>query len=115
MALDPKKIAERMGAVHVGQLPDTGGGAFGAARLAAILKERLEPAQGRRPGRPTNVRWVFRPKVPMSEETQRQLILLADQLSSPERRISPMQLAAQLLEEAVKKTAQENNGPSSAS
>ncbi len=110
MPLDPKKVAERTGAVHVGRLPDTGGGAFGAAWVAAILKERLEPSQGRRPGRPTDVRWVFRPKVPMSEATQRQLILLAEQLSSPQRRVSPMQLAAQLLEEAVQKLSQEERG-----
>jgi hypothetical protein len=107
MTLDPKRIAARLGAVHVGSVPDTGNGAFGMAHLAAILKERLEPSVGRRPGRPTNVRWVIRPKVPMSRETETQLILLAERLSSPERRISPMQLAAQLLEETVQKLQQQ--------
>ena len=53
MTLDPKNVAARLEAEHVGQMPDVGGGAFGMARLAAALKERLEPAPGRRPGRPT--------------------------------------------------------------
>jgi hypothetical protein len=109
MTLDPEKIAARLGAVHVGQVPDTGGGAFGMARLAAVLKARLEPSRGRRPGRPTDVRWIMRPKVPMSRETENQLILLAEQLSTPQRRISPMQLAAQLLEEMVQKLAKEQS------
>ncbi len=102
MALDPKKIAAAMGAIHVGHVPDVGGGAFGAARLAEILKERLEPSKGRRPGRPTNVSWVQRPKIPISLETQEALILLAKKMSTEERKISPMQVAAQLLEDAVK-------------
>lgn len=108
MTLDPKKIAARLGADHVGSVPDTGGGAFGMSHLAAILKERLEPARDRRLGQPTNVRWVLRPKVPMSRETETQLILLAERLSSPERRINPMQLAAQLLEESVQKLQQQS-------
>src|SRR5580658_9156833 len=101
MTLDPKSVAARLGAEHVGQLPDVGGGAFGMARLAAALKERLEPAQGRRPGQPTNTRWVLSPRVPMSRETEDRLILLADQLSTPERRVNPMELAAKLLEESL--------------
>ena len=111
MTLDPKKVAARLGAEHVGQMPDVGGGIFGMARLAAELKERLEPAPGRRPGRPTSIRWVLAPKVPMSRETQDQLILLAEQLSTPERRVSPMQLAAQLLEETLQKRAENKPAP----
>lgn len=102
MAIDPKKFAKDIGAVHAGEVADTGGGAFGAARLAEILKARLEPSQGRRPGRPTNVAWVQRPKIPISVETQEALIRLAEQLSSEDRKVSPMQVAAQLLEDAVK-------------
>jgi hypothetical protein len=106
MTLDPNNIAARLGAAHVGSVPDIGGGAFGMAHLAAMLQERLEPSRGLRPGRPTDVRWILHPKVPMSRETETQLILLAERLSSPERRISPMQLAAQLLEESVQKLQQ---------
>jgi hypothetical protein len=42
MALDPRKFAQEMGAVHLGTLPDVGSGPFGAAHLAKILKTRLE-------------------------------------------------------------------------
>ena len=104
MAKNAEKVADLLGATVVGQLPETGGGAFGAARLArlaASLHARLEPSEGRRPGRPTDARWVRHPKVPMSEATARKLARLAELASTPERRVSPMQIAAQLLEEAV--------------
>jgi hypothetical protein len=104
MTLDPKQIAERLGAEHVGQVPDTGG-AFGMARLAQILKERLDARGPRRPG--TAVAWVLSSKVPMSAETEKLLIALAEKLSTPERQIDPTQLAAQLLEESVQSLAKE--------
>lgn len=104
MARNIKHIAKALGAEIVGQVPDVGGGAFGAARLPHVvnaLKERLRPSTGRRPGRPTNADWSHHPKVPMSDNTIEALRELAEQISSPERKVSPMQLAAQLLEEAV--------------
>src|SRR5262249_58009648 len=85
----------------VGQVPDVGGGTFGMARLAHILHQRLTPSQGERPGRPTDASWVHRPKVPMSEVTYRILAEIAESMSTPERKVSPMQVAAHLLEEAV--------------
>jgi hypothetical protein len=103
MAKNIDKLAELLGAERVGQVPDVGGGAFGAARLAKILQARLEPAQGQRPGRPTDASWTRHPKVPMSEATERKLAELAERISTPERKVSPMQVAAQLLEEAVAK------------
>ncbi len=54
MAKNIKKIAEILGAKIVTEVPDTGGGAFGACRLAEIvarLQDRLEPSHGKRPGR----------------------------------------------------------------
>jgi hypothetical protein len=104
MAKNVRRIAERLGAKIVGQVPETGGGAFGAARLAAIIAElqaRLEPGQGKRPGRPTDSRWVRHPKIPMSADTERRLVRLAAKASQSGRKVSPMQLAAQILAEAV--------------
>ena len=104
MAKNIHKLSESLGATIVTQLPDGGGGAFGAARLSRIFKTlqgRLEPGRGRRKGRPTDSSWVHHPKVPMSESTERKLARLAERASSPGRRVSPMQMAAQLLEEAV--------------
>jgi hypothetical protein len=101
MARNIEKLAQKLGAEVVAELPEVGGGAFGAARLAKILRERLEPGRGKRPGRPTNLEWDRRPKVPMSGETEARLAELAAFVSGPERRISPMQVAAEILEEAV--------------
>lgn len=104
MARNIKKIAAGLGANVVAQVPDTGGGAFGAARLAKIveaMQTRLVPGQGLRPGRPTDPNWVRHPKVPMSEATRRRLTRLAEQSSNDGRKVSPMQLAAQILEDAL--------------
>jgi hypothetical protein len=97
-------IANRLGAKMVTQIPEVGGGAFGAARLARVfeqLRSRLVPGQGRRAGRPTEPKWVRHPKVPMSAATERRLIRLAEKASCAQRKISPMQLAAQILEDAL--------------
>ena len=101
MAKDVNKIAEALGAKVVGEVPDTGGGAFGMSRLASLLRTRLEPGQGRRPGRPSDPLWVLQRKVPMSEETLERLTQLAESISTAERKVSPMQVAAQLLEDSL--------------
>lgn len=104
MAKNIEKIAAGLGADIIGQVPNTGGGAFGAARLARIvetMQARLLPGQGLRPGRPTDANWVQHPKVPMSDATKERLTRLAEQVSSGGRKISPMQVAAQILEDAL--------------
>ncbi|HKA07218.1 MAG TPA: hypothetical protein VKD71_08160 [Gemmataceae bacterium] len=104
MSANVQRIAHRLGAKVVAQVPETGGGAFGAARLARIvqaLQARLVPGQGQRAGRPTDPNWVHHPKIPMSEATEERLIRLAERASAQGRKISPMQLAAQILEDAV--------------
>jgi hypothetical protein len=104
MAKDIEKIAERLGAEVVGRVPEVGGGAFGAARLARCiesLQTRLAPGQGKRAGRPSDASWVRHPKVPMSEATNRRLQRLAERASTDGRKVSPMQVAAQILEDAL--------------
>ena len=104
MAENIKRIADRLGATVIAQVPDTGGGSFGAARLARCIQElqaRLVPGQGKRAGRPSDANWVRHPKIPMSEATGRRLQRLAELASAEGRKISPMQLAAHILEEAV--------------
>lgn len=99
-----EQIADLLGATIVAELPDAGGGAFGAARLGRLvvsLQSRLSPSVGRRPGRPTDARWVHHSRVAMSEDTRRKLARLAQLASTRERRVSPMQVAAQLLEDAL--------------
>ncbi len=104
MAKSIEKIADGLGAKIVAKVPHTGGGAFGAARLGhivAAIQARLEPGQGIRPGRPTDASWTRHPKVPMSEATRQRLALLAQQSSTGGRKVSPMQIAAQILEDAL--------------
>ena len=103
MAEHIQRIAEGLGAKVLAQVPNSGG-AFGAARLAhaiARIQSRLTPGRGRRPGRPTNAEWSQHPKVPMSDATRQRLALLAEQSSTSGRKVSPMQVAAQILEDAV--------------
>jgi hypothetical protein len=98
------QIANALGAKIVGHVPDAGPGAFGAARLrnlVADLRARLQPSFGERPGRPTESTWDRRPKVPMSQATEEKLRRLAELASTPERKVSPMQMAAHLLEKAL--------------
>ena len=103
MPIDPQEFARLLGADIVGEVPDVGAGPFGMARLARVMRQRLAPSQGERPGRPTNPAWTVRPKVPMSEATAQRLAEIAEAMSTPERKVSPMQVAAQLLEEAVRR------------
>lgn len=104
MAKNIDRIAEQLGAKVIGQVPDAGGGAFGAARLAKnieTLQARLVPGQGKRAGRPSDASWVRHPKIPMSDTTKRRLLRLAERASAGGRRVSPMQIAAQILEDAL--------------
>jgi hypothetical protein len=110
MPIDPQEFAMLLGAEIVGEVPDVGGGPFGMTRLAHILHERLTPSRGERSGRPTNPNWVTRCKVPMSNATLRRLAELAEEMSTAERKVSPMQVAAQLLEEAVGRVGENPGG-----
>lgn len=101
MAKKIEAIAKKMGAEVVGAVPDYSAGAFGVAKLARTLRDQLEPSSGIRPGRPTNPSWSKRSKVPLAPETEDRLKKLAVLMSDENRKVSPMQVAAQLLEDAA--------------
>ncbi len=101
MAKNIDTLAKKLGATVVGTVPDYSAGAFGMAALADTLRDRLEPSIGKRPGRPSNPAWSRRPKVPMAPETEQRLKELANRLSAGERQVSPMQVAALILEQAT--------------
>ena len=106
MAKNIDAIAAKLGATVVAEVSDAGPGAFGAAKLAKVasdLRSRMVPGQGKRPGRPSDPTWVHASKVPMSERTAEKLARLAARVGEAGRRVSPMQLAAQLLEDAVER------------
>lgn len=101
MARNIDRLAQKLGARVVERVPEYSAGAFGIAGLAQHLRARLEPGQGKRPGRPSDSSWKKRPKVPMSLETERRLRDLASRMSDQERQVSPMQVAAEILEVAT--------------
>jgi hypothetical protein len=69
--------------------------------LGLRLRSRLSPGQGERPGRPSDPNWTVQRKLSMSEKTLAILEQLAEDLSTSERRVSPMQVAALLVEDAA--------------
>ena len=95
------RLAAKLGAERQGKVSAYSAGAFGVAKLAAELGRLLEPSYGARPGRPSNPAWKLRPKVPMAEATAARLKELAQRASTAERKVSPMQVAAELLERAA--------------
>ncbi len=100
-------IAKKIGGKVKAPIEGVVHGPVGAARLAAIMSARLQPSQGKRTGRPSNPEWVRREKVPMKDETVAQLQKLAETLSRAGRKVSPMQIAAQLLEQGLEQVRKE--------
>jgi hypothetical protein len=85
MADNIQDIAEKLGAVVVGQVPDAGGGAFGAAKLAhdvARLRAEVLPVR-------------------VSGVTRAQLERLAERASAGGQKVDPVEVASRLLAEAV--------------
>ena len=70
------------------------------------LRRRLEPGKGERPGRPSDPTWTIQRKLSMNEETLALLEQAADAVSTNERRVSPMQIAALLIEDATAGTCE---------
>lgn len=71
------------------------------------LRSRLAPGQGERPGRPSDPTWIVQRKLSMNEETLTTLERIAELLSTEERRVSPMQVAALLVEDAAEQLSLE--------
>lgn len=78
--------------------------------LGARLRQRLEPGRGERPGRPSDPSWTIQRKLSMNEQTLALLEQAADAVSNDERRVSPMQIAALLIEDATQGIAKQLSG-----
>ena len=78
--------------------------------LGERIRRRLEPGKGERPGRPSDPTWTVQRKLSMTEETLTLLERAADAVSTDERRVSPMQIAALLIEDATQGIAKQLNG-----
>ncbi len=72
-------------------------------RFGERLRSRLAPGQGERPGRPSDPTWTMQRKLSMSAETLETLERLAESMSTEQRRVSPMQVAALLVEDAAER------------
>ena len=75
--------------------------------LGDRLRKRLEPGRGERPGRPSDPTWTVQRKLSMNERTLEMLVMAADAVSTDERRVSPMQIAALLIEDATQGLAKQ--------
>jgi len=65
------------------------------------LRSRLAPGQGERPGRPSDPTWTLQRKLSMNTATLATLEQIAESMSTNERRVSPMPVAALLVEDAA--------------
>jgi hypothetical protein len=85
---------------------------FGTDHLSELgerIRGRLEPSKGERPGRPSDPSWTVQRKLSMSNETLRTLEAVAESVSTEARRVSPMQIAALLIEDATQGLQSETN------
>jgi hypothetical protein len=103
--LDMDRIARELGAERRGKVA-SGGGFFGALQLAAEVSVRFRVPEGG--GRPTDPTWTEQRLVRLSPKTLEQLDKLAEHAHA-----SPMQVAALLLERAVRTAANREQSNSS--
>ena len=97
-ALDMEKIAKDLGAERRGRIKASGG-YFGALHIAAEAKSRFRTPPGG--GRATDPAWTEQRLVRLSPTTLERLEELAEEVE-----VSPMQIAAILLERAANQALQ---------
>lgn len=91
-------VAEALGAGRVVALPGgPSGGPLDLLQLRAEVARRLRSTGGR----PTDPSWNVQRLVPFRDARWQELTELARQLSTDERKVSPGQLAAILIERAL--------------
>ena len=109
--LDLDKLATQLGAERRGEVTARGGH-FGAVMLVREVQERFyPPATG---GRATDPAWTERRLIPLSPETLERLERLATRLSEQGRPVSPLQVAALILEKGLVEAESSGNPPGSA-
>lgn len=77
------------------------------ANFGDRLRSRLAPGRGERPGRPSDPSWTVQRKLSMNPKTLAALERLAEQLTTSERSVSPMQVAAMIVEDAAEQFSSE--------
>ena len=99
--LDMEKIAQELGAERRGEVR-AGGGWFGALQLAAEVQQRFYTPSGG--GRGTDPTWTERRLLPLAPTTLARLNQLSGTLGEQGVRVTPLQVAALLLEHALEQT-----------
>ena len=99
--MEPRDISDALGASTIVDLHGEPAGPGDALALMRLLHEQLQPRTSSRRGRPTNPDWAARRLIPFSERSWSHLQSLAQAMSTRERRISPAQLAAAIIEAAL--------------
>lgn len=96
--LTEKRLAKALGAKRVIPIADLpSGGPLDLLALRAQVASRIRSTGGR----PTDPAWNMQRLVPFRKERWRQLVDLATRLSSDQRKVSPAQVAAMLIERAL--------------
>jgi len=108
--MDRDEIADALGASKRIKLPRKPRGPLDALMLMESIHRQLQPRRGSKRGRPSNPDWTIRRQVPFSEETWARLHDYAAAFSTAERRVSPAQVAAALLDQLLLGDEAEESG-----
>jgi len=101
------RIAKALGASRVEDAPLQAKGPLDLVHLRAFVQTRLRSTGGR----PTDPQWTMSRQVPFRPERWDQLVELADRITREEQRtVSPAQLAAFLIEEALERLTEKDRG-----
>jgi hypothetical protein len=101
MSRSPDDVRAALGAHQPIPLRTRPHGPFGVLELQAELAERLRTHSSA--GRPSDPDWTIRRLVGFRPETWRALTEIAARASTPQRRISPGQVAARLIEDGLER------------
>jgi hypothetical protein len=114
MSRSPEDIRAALGANRPEPVRTQPHGPFGVLQLQAELAERLRTHSSA--GRPSDPALTMRRLVGFRPETWQVLAEIADRASTPQRRISPGQVAARLIEDSLDRLRastrlSDSNGP----
>ena len=97
IADDPEAIAEALGSRDSRAVSEDLASPISLLGLAHRFNERLRSTGGR----PTDPKWTVSRRVPFAPETWDALNVIAERLSSGERKVAPAQVAAALIEDGI--------------
>jgi hypothetical protein len=97
IADDPEAIAEALGSRDSRPVNEDLANPISLLGLAHRFNERLRSTGGR----PTDPKWTVSRRIPFAPETWDALNVIAERLSSDDRKVAPAQVAAALIEDGI--------------